>query len=164
MSEPLDTVARRGRLGRSKVHADGLVIRPFEVSDLQRGFLETLAALAPTGLAPEEAEQICQARCARGIRTFVALLDSRVVGTASLFCEPKFIHAGGWVGHIEDVAVCPACRRRGIGTALVKHLVEEARASGCYKVILNCYEHLLPFYQRAGFRAHDICLRRDLNA
>jgi glucosamine-phosphate N-acetyltransferase len=164
MSEPLEIVARRGRAGRSQVYPDGLVIRPFELGDLQRGFLETLSALAPTELTPEEAESICQARCARGIRTFVALLQGRVVGTASLFCEPKLIHSGGWVGHIEDVAVHPECRRRGIGTALVKHLVEEAQANGCYKVILNCYEHLLPFYQRAGFRAHDICLRRDLYA
>jgi glucosamine-phosphate N-acetyltransferase len=129
--------------------------------DLANGFLETLASLAEVNLTPAEAGQVFRTRLRAGVHTYVARLGQRVVGTASLLLEQKFIHGGGWVGHIEDVAVHRDCREQGIGSALVRHATLEARRLGCYKVILNCFEHLVPFYGQLGYRPHDVGLRID---
>jgi glucosamine-phosphate N-acetyltransferase len=139
-----------------------LVIRDLFAEDIDRGFLETLTALAEVRLRPREAVAVFQKRLRSGVLTYVALDGDRVVGTASLLVEQKFIHGGGAVGHVEDVAVHPDYQHRGIGTALVNHTLTQARQRGCYKVILNCFDSLIPFYLRMGFRHHDACLRIDL--
>jgi predicted N-acetyltransferase YhbS len=89
-------------------------------------------------------------------------VSKAVIGTASLLVEQKFIHQGGMVGHIEDVSVRLGYEKRGIGTALVRHATEQARKLGCYKVILDCSEHLIPFYAALGFRCHAVQMRTDL--
>jgi glucosamine-phosphate N-acetyltransferase len=137
-------------------------IREVTPRDLSEGFLESLAALAEVRLTPEQALEVLRQRQRAGVRTYVARVQGRVVGTASLLLEQKFIHGGGWVGHIEDVAVLGEFQGRGIGSALVKHAAEAAREHGCYKVILDCFEHLVEFYGRLGFRPHNRGLRLDL--
>ena len=138
-----------------------LIICELTGPDLSNGLLETLAGLAEVKLTPAQAGDVFRNRLRAGVRTYVARVGQRVIGTASLLLEQKFIHGGGWVGHIEDVAVHPDCRLQGVGSALVRHATEEARKHGCYKVILNCFEHLVPFYTRLGYRPHDAGLRID---
>jgi glucosamine-phosphate N-acetyltransferase len=129
--------------------------------DLSGGFLETLASLAPVDLTPAQAGEVFRNRLRAGIHTYVARVGARAVGTASLLLEQKFIHGGGWAGYIEDVAVHADYQQQGIGTALVRHATEEARRRGCYKVILCCFEPLVPFYTRLGYRPHTRGLRID---
>jgi glucosamine-phosphate N-acetyltransferase len=138
------------------------VIREMNGPDLAHGLLETLTALAEVKLTFEEAAEVFRARMRAGIRTYVACIGDHVVGTASLVVEQKFIHKGGKVGHIEDVAVHPASQHLRVGSALVRHATEQARKLGCYKVILSCFERLVPFYERAGYHKHDFGMRMDL--
>jgi glucosamine-phosphate N-acetyltransferase len=105
---------------------------------------------------------VFESRRQAGVRTFVALEGDRVVGTASLVIELKFIHAGALCGHIEDVAVHSAFKKRNIGGKLVRHATAEAAKAGCYKVILSCFEPLIPFYENCGYRRHDVGMRCDI--
>jgi glucosamine-phosphate N-acetyltransferase len=141
--------------------AVGVKIRLLYGSDFTNGFFDVLSNLAEVNLTPTEAGEILRHRLRNGIQTYVALLDDAVVGTAGLLIEKKFIHRGGLIGHIEDVAVHPAHEGKGIGKALVRHALQEARKAGCYKVILNCKESNIPFYERLGFRRHEIEMRID---
>jgi predicted N-acetyltransferase YhbS len=134
-------------------------IRPLEPADLSNGLIGVLAALAPADLPEAELAAILAERTRQGWVTFVADAGGRVVGTASLLVERKFIHR---VGYLEDVAVCPGWRGKGLGLALVRHAGEAARRAGCYKVVLHCRPELHTFYARAGFRPHDSGLRLDL--
>jgi predicted GNAT family N-acyltransferase len=54
-------------------------------------------------------------------------------------------------GHIGRMAVRHDWRGRGVGTALLAHLIELARARGDAKVVLNAQTHAMPFYARFGF-------------
>jgi glucosamine-phosphate N-acetyltransferase len=138
-------------------------LRPLEQADFTRGFLESLAHLAPVDLTPEEAIRIWRGRNAAGVRTVVAVDETgNVMGTASLILEHKFIHKGGTIGHIEDVAVHPNHEGKGVGSAVVRVLIDLARQSGCYKVILSCNDQNLAFYSKLGFRRHDNGMRIDL--
>jgi len=138
-----------------------VVIGALTEEDLFRGFLETLTGLAETTLNPAEAAAVLQQRQRAGVRTYVARTGEKTIGTATLMVEHKFIHRGGLVGHVEDVVVHRDYQSHGIGAALVRHAVQEARHLGCYKVILNCADPVMPFYARLGFRRHDNGMRLD---
>ena len=139
-----------------------VVVRRLYGSDLNQQFLDTLSSLAEVKLTPDRAKEVFRERLRRGIRSYVACIGNRVVGTASLLVEEKFIHGGGFSSHIEDVAVHKDFQKQGIGAALVGHLLQQARRLGCYKVILNCREGNAPFYGKMGFRRHDVGMRLDL--
>lgn len=139
-----------------------IVIRHMNAVDLRRGFLDTVRALRETNLTLDQAVEVFRRRMRNRVRTFVALVDGRVVGTASLLIEPKFIHNGGVTGHVEDVAVHPECQGRGIGVLLVERVLEESRKEGCYKVILDCSEKVMPFYEKLGFHKWERTMRIDL--
>jgi glucosamine-phosphate N-acetyltransferase len=140
---------------------DAFVIRDLQESDFDNGFLEALEALTDVGLSAAQARDLYRG-WPPDQHVYVAVCQERVVGTASLLVERKFIHAGGRVGHLEDVAVGRAGQFHGVGTALVRHAVEQARRFGCYKVILDCADAVVGFYERLGFRPHNHGLRLDL--
>jgi glucosamine-phosphate N-acetyltransferase len=71
-------------------------------------------------------------------------------GTATLFYETKLVHGCRKVGHIEDVVVSPNYRGQGIAKKLIEYLTQMASQT-CYKVILNCSEELVPFYEKCNF-------------
>lgn len=76
--------------------------------------------------------------------------NGRLVGIATLLLERKLIHGASKVGHIEDVAVDASQRGKGLGKVLISHLIEIAASKGCYKVILDCSEENVGFYQHCG--------------
>lgn len=139
-----------------------VTIRLMYATDLQRGFLATLAALKPCELTEEQAVDVFRKRMRQKIQTYVALMDGKIIGTASLIIEPKFINSGGVVGHIEDVAVHQAFHHHGVGGKLVQHLLQVCRENQCYKVILDCAETVIPFYEKLGFHRWERAMRIDL--
>jgi predicted GNAT family N-acyltransferase len=64
-----------------------------------------------------------------------------VVGTARLTPD----------GRIGRMAVAKAWRRRGVGRALLEHLVDLGRARGLGQLNLHAQTHAVDFYARAGF-------------
>ncbi len=56
-------------------------------------------------------------------------------------------------GHIGRMAVLPDWRRRGIGAAMLRRLVEIASAQGRREVFLHAQCQAEPFYRRHGFVA-----------
>ncbi len=78
----------------------------------------------------------------------VAERGGRVAGYAVLWIV-------GEEAQILDVAVDPACRRRGVGRALFSELSVRARAARCVKATLEASarnEPALGLYRRLGFR------------
>jgi len=140
-------------------------IRELRAADLGNGFVETLGNLSDTGgLAPGAARKILRTMGRSPLyHVFVAVgADGQVVGATTLLVEQKFIHGGGLVGHIEDVAVRKGYEGRGVGGSLVKAAVEMADGLACYKCILECREELVGFYEKLGFHRHDVGMRMDL--
>src|SRR5260370_31195684 len=114
-----------------------VTVRELRGSDISQALLETLASLAEVGLTPDKAKEVFRERLRRGIRGYVACVDGRVVGSASLLVEEKFIHGGGLSSHIEDVAVHRAFQKQGIGAGLIRVLGEEARRIECVEAHFN---------------------------
>ena len=73
----------------------------------------------------------------------------KLIGTGSIFFEPKMIHGGKSVGHIEDIVVDKKYRKEGIAKKIINILIQ---LDNPYKVILDCNDKLINFYQSCGFK------------
>jgi glucosamine-phosphate N-acetyltransferase len=142
---------------------DNLILSRLTDFDLlDKGFVETLSALKSVNLDHHQLFDVFASREATGIKTLIAILDKRIVGTISLFVEQKFINSGGCVGHIEDMAVHVDHQGTGIGRALVEYALSIAKKQNCYKVILDCSNEIIPFYEKLGFYQWQMAMRIDL--
>jgi hypothetical protein len=56
-------------------------------------------------------------------------------------------------GHIGRMAVLQSARGSGVGTAVLRALMEAARTRGHREVVLSAQTHAVPFYARIGFAA-----------
>lgn len=84
-------------------------------------------------------------------KIFIAKDGDIIIATVTIFIEPKFIHNISMVGHIEDVVVCDKYRGHGLGKKLMNHAIDFAKQHNCYKIILDCSEKNVEFYQKLGF-------------
>jgi len=142
---------------------NNITIRQIQKDDLWNGFLTTLDSLRQSSnISKDKAEKIFDKIKENPNHIIaIALLDERVVGSATLIIEPKFIHDGGMVGHIEDVVVDRKHQGKKIGEQVIKYLLGESKAKGCYKTILDCSDEVKPFYEKLGFKHNANALRFD---
>ena len=138
-------------------------IREIEKSDLEKGFLESLDSLRlASDLGFDKAREVFdKIKSNPNHKIFVAQVGEKIVGSTTLFMEPKFIHHGGLVGHIEDVVVAKEVQGKGIGEKLIEVSLNFAKNCGCYKTILDCVEDINPFYEKIGFKKHSNSMRFD---
>jgi glucosamine-phosphate N-acetyltransferase len=102
----------------------------------------------------------------QGLEIYVICDDcqpDRIIAAGTLLMEPKFIHGGSKVAHIEDVVVDNEIRGKGLGIRIVDHLVKRARELGAYKVILDCKEEMEGFYKKCGFFKNEIQMRQNID-
>ena len=86
-------------------------------------------------------------------KIFVAREGRQVVAMASLLYTISTAE-GGKAAIFEDLVVAPEHRTRGIGEALLKHVVAEARADGVLRITLLTdmqNERAQAMYRRVGF-------------
>lgn len=76
--------------------------------------------------------------------------DNKIIGTGTIIYEPKIIHGGQNVGHIEDVVVNQEYRGQGIASEIIKILIDDSKKNNCYKVILDCDYNNIDFYEKNG--------------
>jgi glucosamine-phosphate N-acetyltransferase len=144
------------------------IIREIQQADLEKGFFQTLSNLSVLGRIGddiEHAEKILQEIKSYPLyKIFVAVKndDTEIIGSITLLIEQKFIHDGGKSGHIEDVVTRREYEGMGVGSALVSAALAFAKEKNCYKVILDCSEKNVPFYEKNGFRRNEISMRYDI--
>jgi predicted GNAT family N-acyltransferase len=69
--------------------------------------------------------------------------QGRVLGTGRLLPD----------GHIGRMAVLKQARGRGVGSALLRRLIDAARMRGDRQLVLSAQTHAIAFYARFGFIA-----------
>jgi len=77
-------------------------------------------------------------------------LNNKLIATATIIYEYKFIHNISICAHVEDVCVSKNFRGNNYGKILVNHMINEAIMKGCYKVILDCDDNNSEFYRKCG--------------
>jgi glucosamine-phosphate N-acetyltransferase len=100
---------------------------------------------------------------------FVAWLDGKIVGTASVLIEEK-VNRGTdkekgrlrTVAHVEEVVVDSEYRGKDVGKELMEYCINFSKLANAYKVILDCSEENIPFYEKCGFKRHEVSMRLDI--
>jgi GNAT superfamily N-acetyltransferase len=120
--------------------------------------MDATAAEAEAG-HPAYAEAFARIAASEANRLFVAEQAGRVVGTYQLTALPGIAERGRTRGKIESVHVEPALRGSGIGAAMMRHAIAEARALGIGLLELSSNKSRTDahrFYERLGFaRSHE---------
>ena len=131
---------------------------PARIADLPR-LVELLGILfeseAEFSANPEKQRAALQAILADPKKgtIFIARDGRQVVAMASLLYTVSTAE-GGRAALFEDLVVAPEQRKRGIGEALLKHVVAEARKEGVLRITLLTdmqNERAQAMYRRAGF-------------
>ena len=68
-----------------------------------------------------------------------------------MFTEKKFIRNAGVAGHIEDIVVMSSHRGQKLGLRIINCLTALAWPNNCYKVILDCSDNNVKFYEKCGY-------------
>lgn len=92
-----------------------------------------------------------------GIKFFVKK-DGKEVGRAFLYIMNNDLKKQPF-GFLEDVFVDEQLRGQGIGTKLVKSVIEEAKKIGCYKIVATSRhqrKNVHSFYEKLGFENFGI--------
>jgi ribosomal protein S18 acetylase RimI-like enzyme len=131
--------------------------RADELGDVGRLTVAAYAAdVRPT--SPYAAELADAAGRAAHARLLVAVDPAHggLLGTATLVLGGPYAQlAGPGDAELRMLAVDPAARRRGVGEALVRATVAEARAAGCRRYLLSTLPTMVAahrLYERLGFR------------
>lgn len=126
-------------------------IRPFDEADTESVVALWKAIFAYPAPHNDPAKVIRDKLGVQPDLFFVAVLDGGVVGSVM----------GGYDGHrgwVYSLAVAPEARRRGIGTALMKHVERELALRGCPKVnlqLLATNTGTVEFYRQLGYAVED---------
>lgn len=83
-------------------------------------------------------------------KIIVCCHDKKIIGTGTIIYEPKIIHGGQNVGHIEDIVVQREYRGHGIASEIIQQLIDDSKENNCYKVILDCHYNNIAFYEKNG--------------
>ncbi len=136
-------------------------IRELELCDYEKGFLDCLKELTIVGeISKEMFRKTFFDRKNRDVFTIVAVdkKSDRILGTGSVFYEPKFIRECSVKAYIEDISVTKDAQGRGIGREIVKYLEHKALNDGCYKIILTCNEKNRGFYKKMNFEQKEYAM------
>ena len=148
----------------SNRNGKGLVARPLERGDFCKGYLHLLSQLTRVGDYGREVfeAQFDRMRKMPGCHYSLVVEDpaasvngliggGKIVASASLIVECKFVHDAAMRGRIEDVVVDEDYRGMHLGKLLLETLKLCCPVLGCYKVTLDCKEAVVPYYSKLGF-------------
>jgi ADP-ribose pyrophosphatase YjhB (NUDIX family)/GNAT superfamily N-acetyltransferase len=154
-----EVLARWARSRSPELRADvpSIVIREARAEDEDR-VLELLPLIpSNAGMGPVEMAAAAQRfRESLAMDVLVAEVDGQVVGFLALSFIPVLSGLRALVG---DLAVDPACRRQGIGMALVEAAIQRANRRGAANLLVDTSRAdpaARDFYRACGFEAGGI--------
>lgn len=80
----------------------------------------------------------------------------RIVASGTILIEPKIIH-NSFVGHIEDIVVDTSFRGHGLAKNILSRIKDYSfNQRNVYKIILDCNEELVQFYNKNDFTVKGV--------
>ncbi len=90
--------------------------------------------------------------------------NNQLAGTGLLLIQMNLSHKGRPYAHIENIVVDNNHRKKGIGKKIVLYLIEKAKQKHCYKIILDCENKNIPFYEKCGLhKTGEVEMRINLD-
>lgn len=85
-------------------------------------------------------------------------IENKIIGAGTIFKLEK-LHNNP-IGQIEDVIITETYRNQGLGKIIIEHLVNIGLQDfKCYKVILNCLDKNIKFYEKCNFSISGVQMK-----
>jgi len=151
--------------------SENYILKELDYADYSRGFLDILKELRDAKdttpyvqMSEKDFTNIVDKIKKSGyVHTILVAVNKKetdptkaIVAAGTVFVEPKFIHNGGNVAHVEDVAVLPDHLSSEIGNNLVYALKDIGIGNDCYKIILDCQDNRADFFTQVGFQKKKV--------
>jgi len=132
-------------------------MRLLSCADYDKDYLQLLKVLteSPETMSREHFEFFVQKLCDNH-QVWVLEMNNKIICSMTCIIEPKLIHNGSFVLHVEDVVVHPEYQKKGLGKQMMEKVKEIALRNKCYKIILDCLEKNQKFYESCGFSQKQI--------
>jgi len=88
----------------------------------------------------------------KNIHIWVIEVNNELIASGTILYETKLIHNISLYAHIEDIIVSSKYRKKGYGLTLLTELVSVCKKNNSYKILLDCQEELIKFYESSGFK------------
>ncbi len=135
-------------------------IRDFQIDDLDN-YIELMKVFPSYGFKLNKdclIELLKNNQKNRKIFIIENKLNNELIGAGTIFKLEK-IHNFS-VGQIEDVVIDNKYRKKNYGKILIEYLTNYGLHDwNCYKIILNCGEHNIQFYEKCGFQKCSVQMR-----
>ena len=135
-------------------------IREIVADDYNRGYFELMFEFSNyrKNVSKEEFETYIQNRDRIQIHVLEDI-SGRMIGVGTIFKIEK-LHNNP-IGQIEDIIITEAYRKHGLGSKLIERLTEIGLSEfKCYKIVLNCLDKNIGFYEKSGFTITGVQMRK----
>lgn len=92
-----------------------------------------------------------------GTAVYGQVVDGKLMAMATLHVLPNMTYGGRPYALVENVVTTASARGQGHAKAVMEHCIAQARAAGCYKVMLLTGQrrNARGFYEAVGFEADE---------
>ena len=132
-----------------------MYFRQLNSNDYNSNYIEVLSQLSfidKKSITLDQWNQfISQLNNNHQIYVLVDLNSNNIIASGTLLIENKIIHNMGKTAHIEDIVADNKFRGKGYGKMMIEYLIDKAKENQVYKIILNCLDDNIKFYEKCGF-------------
>ena len=132
---------------------DSFVFTEISKADYYNGYLEIMyefSACSKKEISCEDFQKYIDMEYVKIMVIYDNVNNKRIIGAGTIFKLDKLHNQP--VAQIEDVIITEEYRKYGLGKRLIEKLVEIGlQEFNCYKVILNCLDKNIGFYEKCNF-------------
>jgi glucosamine-phosphate N-acetyltransferase len=141
------------------MNIENFYFRELVASDYDSGYLELMQEFSnyKKYVSRTQFEQYLANQTDRRI-IVIQNTEEKIIGAGTIFKIEK-LHNNP-IGQIEDVMIAEQYRGKGLGKLIVRHLTQIGLDDFlCYKVILNCLEKNIGFYDKCDFETTGVQMK-----
>ena len=131
---------------------NNFIFRNIEYDDFEKGYIDLMYEFTNYNypITKEEFVNFIDTRDYYRIVVIYSEIEKRIIGAGTIIIVHK-IHNNP-IGLIEDVIISEKYRKNRLGKQIIEKLIDIGKNEfKCYKIILNCLEKNIKFYENCGF-------------
>ena len=134
------------------ININNFTLRNIEYDDFDKGYMDLMFEFTnyQYPMTKENFINFIDTQKNYKIIVIYSEIEKRIIGAGTIIIVHK-IHNNP-IGQIEDVIISEKYRKNGFGKQIIEKLIDIGKNEcKCYKIILNCLEKNIKFYENCGF-------------
>jgi len=134
------------------MNINNFIFRNIEYDDFEKGYIDLMYEFTNYNypITKEDFVNFIDTHKNYKIIVIYSEIEKKIIGAGTIIIVRK-IHNNP-IGQIEDVIISEKYRKNGLGKQVIEKLIDIGKNEfKCYKIILNCLEKNIKFYENCGF-------------